>query len=121
VDEALSALQKALAEADQKEERNSEAERLRIKSELLLRQSDAHAAEARTWFERAIEIARMQGAKWLELRATMGLALLLAKQGHRDKARSILAEIYAWFTEGFDTADMKEAKALLDQLQTERG
>ena len=67
-------------------------------------------------FERAIDIARKQSAKSWELRATTSLARLLAKQGHRDEARTMLAEIYNWFTEGFDTADLKDAKALLDEL-----
>jgi len=61
-------------------------------------------------------VARRQSAKSLELRATMSLARLLAKQDRRNEARAILAEIYGWFTEGFDTADLKDAKALLDQL-----
>jgi predicted ATPase len=63
-------------------------------------------------------LAQKQGAKWWELRATTGLARLLAKQGRRDEARTKLSEIYAWFTEGFDTADLKDAKALLDELAT---
>jgi predicted ATPase len=71
------------------------------------------AAEVQSCFERAIEIARKQSAKSLELRATMSLARLLNGQGRRDEARSMLAEIYNWFTEGFDTADLKDAKALL--------
>jgi tetratricopeptide (TPR) repeat protein len=116
LDEALSTLEGALAEADQNEERKNAAERLRLKGELLLRQSDAHAAETRTCFERAIEIARTQGAKWFELRARMSLARLLARQSDREQARTMLAEIYNWFTEGFDTADLKDAKALLDEL-----
>ena len=73
-------------------------------------------AEAQNCFERAIEIARTQSAKSFELRATMRLARLLSKQGRRDEARAMLADIYNWFTEGFDTADLKEAKALLDEL-----
>ena len=64
----------------------------------------------------AIEIARRQNAPSAQWRATTSLARLLAKHGHRDEARTMLAEIYGWFTEGFDTADLKEAKALLDQL-----
>jgi predicted ATPase len=67
-------------------------------------------------FRRAIEIARDRGAKWYELRATNGLARLLMKQNRQNEARSMLAEIYNWFTEGFDTADLKDAKSLLDQL-----
>jgi Tetratricopeptide repeat len=73
-------------------------------------------AEARKCFERAIEIARKQSAKSLELRATMSLARLLNEQGRRDEAHAMLADIYDWFTEGFDTSDLKEAKALLDEL-----
>jgi predicted ATPase len=83
---------------------------------LLLRQGDSNAAEARKCFERAIEIARKQSAKSLELRATMSLARLLNEQGRRDEAHAMLADIYNWFTEGFDTADLKDAKALLDEL-----
>jgi predicted ATPase len=65
---------------------------------------------------RAIEIARRQSARSFELRATTSLARLLDKQGRQDEARRMLDEIYGWFTEGFDTADLKEAKALLDAL-----
>ncbi|MGA7760276.1 MAG: hypothetical protein WCA59_00930 [Candidatus Binataceae bacterium] len=64
----------------------------------------------------AIEIARRQESRWWELRATISLARLLANQGRRDQARTMLADIYGWFTEGFDTADLKDAKALLDEL-----
>ena len=116
LDDGLSALTQALATADQQEERFYEAEIHRLKGELLLRQDDSNTAEAKTCFRRAIEIARKQSAKSLELRATMSLARLLDKQGYRDEARTILAQIYNWFTEGFDTADLKDAKALLDEL-----
>jgi len=67
-------------------------------------------------FRKAIELARVQSAKAWELRATMSLSRLVAKQGNRDEARAMLSDIYNWFTEGFDTADLKDAKALLDQL-----
>ena len=70
----------------------------------------------KTHFRLAIEVAREQSAKSWELRATMSLARLLAKQGRREEARTMLADIYNWFTEGFDTADLKDAKALLDEL-----
>jgi predicted ATPase len=83
---------------------------------LLLKQDDSYGAEAQSCFLRAIEIARRESARSWELRATTSLARLLAKQGKRDEARTMLAEIYGWFTEGFDTADLKDAKALLDQL-----
>ena len=116
LDDGLNAVTEALAAADEREERRDEAEMHRLKGELLLRRDDSNAAEAQHCFERAIEIARMQSAKSLELRATMSLARLLAKQGRRDGARTMLAEIYNWFTEGFDTADLKDAKALLAEL-----
>ena len=116
LDDGLSALTEALAAADEHEVRLYEAEAHRLKGELLLRQNHSNAAEAQRCFERAIEIARKQSAKSWELRATTCLARLLAKQGRRDEARTMLADIYGWFTEGFDTADLKEAKALLDEL-----
>jgi predicted ATPase len=116
LDDGLSALREALAAADEHDNRAFEAEMHRLKGELLLRQHDSHTAEAQLCFERAIEIARRQSAKSWELRATMSLARLLAKQGRRDEARAMLAEIYGWFTEGFDTADLKDAKALLKEL-----
>jgi len=87
-----------------------------IKGELLLAQNPSDVAEAERCFRTAIEIARRQSARSAELRATTSLAHLLAKQGRRDEARAMLAEIYGWFTEGFDTADLKDAKGLLDQL-----
>jgi predicted ATPase len=73
--------------------------------------------EAAQCFRDAIEVARRQSAKSLELRATMSLARLLASQGRHDEARTTLADIYNWFTEGFDTPDLKDAKALLEELQ----
>ena len=87
-----------------------------VKGELLLAQNPSDVAEAERCFRTAIEIARRQSARSAELRATTSLARLLAKQGNRDEARTMLAEIYGWFTEGFDTADLKDAKALLDEL-----
>ena len=89
----------------------------RVKGELLLAQDASNAAPAEQSFRTAIEISRKQHAKSWELRATTSLARLLATQGHRDEARAMLAEIYHWFTEGFDTADLKDAKALLDELK----
>ena len=87
-----------------------------IKGGLLLAQNRSDGANAELCFRTAIEIARRQSARSSELRATTSLARLLAKQGRRDEARAMLAGIYNWFTEGFDTADLKDAKALLDQL-----
>jgi predicted ATPase len=118
LDDGLSALTEALAAADDQESRHCEAEINRLKGELLLKQDDSNAAEARSCFECAIDIARRQSAKSWELRATTSLARLLAKQGKRDEARVVLGEIYGWFTEGFDTVDLKDAKALLDELSS---
>jgi predicted ATPase len=96
-------------------ERHWEAELYRVKGELLL--ESRGSSEAETCFRRAIEIARRQSAKSLELRAVTSLSRrLLQKQGKKEEARQILAEIYGWFTEGFDTADLREAKALLEEL-----
>jgi len=116
-DDGLSALTEALAAADEHENRHYEAEMHRLKGELLLRQGYSNLEEAHRCFQRAIEIARRQSAKSWELRATMSLARLLDRQGKRNEARAMLAEIYGWFTEGFDTADLKDAKALLDELK----
>ena len=118
LDDGLSALMEGLAKAEEHEDRHNQAGIHRLKGELLLRQDDSNAAEAQSCFQRAIEIARKQSAKSLELRATMSLARLLDKQGRRDEALAMLTDIYGWFTEGFDTADLKDAKALLDQLAT---
>jgi len=111
-----SVLAEAQAFANETEWRAYDAEISRLKGELLLKQGDSNAEEAQSCFQHAIEIARNQSAKSRELRATMSLARLLAKRGRRDEARAMLAEIYGWFTEGFDTADLKDAKALLDEL-----
>jgi predicted ATPase len=116
LDDGLSALTEAIAAADEHENRKYEAEAHRLKGEVLLKQDDSNAAEAQGCFQRAVKIAREQSAKSWELRATMSLGRLFAKQGRRDEARAMLAEVYNWFTEGFDTADLKDAKALLDQL-----
>ena len=87
-----------------------------VKGELLLVQKPSDVAEAERCFRTAIEIARRQTARSEELRATTSLARLLNEQGGRDEARAMLGEIYGWFTEGFDTADLKDAKALIDEL-----
>jgi predicted ATPase len=97
-------------------ERRWEAEVYRLKGELLLARSAEHDAEAETCFRQALAIARRQQAKSLELRAAMSLARLWQQQGKRGEAYDLLAPIYGWFTEGFDTADLQEAKALLDAL-----
>ena len=89
-------------------------ETLRVRGELCLKTGSIELAEA--VFREAVALAQKISAKSWELRATMSLARLLAKQGHRDEARAMLAKIYGWFTEGFDTPDLKDAKALLDEL-----
>ena len=93
-----------------------EAELRRVKGELLLIADEGAVAEPTQCFRDSIELARRQSAKSWELRATTSLARLLAKQERGDEARAMLAEIYNWFTEGFDTADLKDARALLDEL-----
>jgi predicted ATPase len=118
IGEGLAAIEDAVARASDTDLRFCEAELLRLKGELLLVQNSAQAHEAQDCFRRALDIARHQSGKSLELRTAVGLAGLLAKQGRRDEARAMLAEIYGWFTEGFDTRDLKDAKALLDELGT---
>lgn len=93
-----------------------EAEMHRLKGVLLLALSLENHAEAATCFHQALDIARRQEAKSLELRATMSLSRLWQQQGKRAEARQLLAEVYGWFTEGFDTADLQEARVLLDEL-----
>ena len=115
-DDALNALTEAFVAADKQDERYYDAEIYRLKGEVLLKNEESDIPEAQGCFERAIQIAREQSAKSLELRATTSLARLLASQGSRDEARTMLAAIYDWFTEGFDTTDLKDAKALLHEL-----
>jgi predicted ATPase len=113
--EGLSLLAEALAFAEQSGERFFEAEIYRLRGELLL-QSEAPQAEVEECFHQALRIAQRQQAKSLELRAVMSLARLWQRQGKSAEAQQMLAEIYGWFTEGFDTADLQEAKALLDDF-----
>jgi predicted ATPase len=84
--------------------------------EIALMQPEPDAAKAEAYFERALSVARQQQAKSWELRAAMSLARLWRDQGKRSEARGLLAPVYGWFTEGFDTLDLKQAKALLDEL-----
>jgi predicted ATPase len=115
-EDGLIALAEAEVVAEASDDRQFDPDRYRIKGELLLNQNDSQGIEAENCFRRAIENARYQSAKSLELRATTSLARLLRDTNRRDEARTTLAEIYNWFTEGFDTADLKDAKALLDEL-----
>ena len=98
------------------EETVVEAEVNRIAGEIALKSPEPDAAKAEAYFERALAVARQQQAKSWELRAAMSMARLWRDQGKRDEARELLAPVYGWFTEGFDTRDLKEAKALLDEL-----
>jgi class 3 adenylate cyclase/predicted ATPase len=116
VNETLGTLNEALSAVDQQEEHYYEAEIYRLKGEAVLRQDHSNIDEAEECFRRAIGIAHNQSGKSLELRAATSLARLLASNGSQGEVRTILAEIYGWFTEGFDTADLKDAKALLDEL-----
>jgi predicted ATPase len=113
-EEGLTTLAEALALVEQTNERHWEAELYRLRAELLLKQGDDAGAEAS--LQKAVEVARRQSAKSWELRATTSLARLWQEQGRMDEARQMLAEIYGWFTEGFDTPDLQEAKALLEEL-----
>ena len=97
-------------------ERWYEAELHRLKGELLWQHAGTQPGEAEASFQQALAIARRQQAKALELRAAMSLARLWQRQGKRAEAHALLAPIYGWFTEGFDTADLQEARALLDAL-----
>jgi len=109
-------LAEARAAVPHGEGRFYEAELSRLEGELLLARSAEHYAEAEACLHQALAIARRQQAKSWELRAAMSLARLWQHQGKRTEARQLLAEIYNWFTEGFDTADLQEARALLEEL-----
>ena len=115
--EALDTIEQALS-TDPKELQFHRPEALRLRGELRLKQGQTELAEA--GFREAIALAQKMSAKRWELRATTSLARLLRDSGRCDEARTMLAEIYGWFTEGFDTADLKDAKALLDELEGTR-
>ena len=115
-EDGLQALAEAHTLVEQQEERWWEAEVYRLRGVLLLRQPGTPQAEAETWLQRALDVARRQEAKSLELRTAMSLSRLWQRQGKRAEARELLAPVYGWFTEGFDTADLQEAKALLEGL-----
>jgi predicted ATPase len=131
-DEALGALGLGVAVAEQQGQHYYDAELHRLRAEILIadcgmRNADSPSpnpqseirdpqSEAEALFHQALEIARRQEAKTFELRAATSLARLWRRQGKRDAARALLAPLYAWFTEGFDTRDLRDAKALLDDL-----
>ena len=116
IEEGLAALDDALAKAAVSGERGWSAEIHRLRGELTGRLPYPDPAKAEDSFRTALAIAREQGTRGYELRAATSLARLWREQGRRTEARDLLAPLYGWFTEGFDTADLKDAKALLDQL-----
>ena len=115
-DDAWRCIGEAMTAVETTKERWCEAEINRIAGEIALKSPEPDAAKAEAYFERALAVARKQQAKSWELRAAMSMARLWRDQGKRHEARDLLAPVYGWFTEGFDTLDLKEAKALLDEL-----
>ena len=115
-EEGLTILAEALDVVDKNGERFYAAELYRLKGVLLLQQSVELQGKAEESLQQALDIARRQQAKSLELRAAMSLARLWQRQGECTEARELLAPVYGWFTEGFDTADLQEARALLQEL-----
>jgi predicted ATPase len=115
-EEGLRVVTEALALVEKTGFRFYEAELRRLQGELLLRQAAPDGVQAETCLHSALELARSQHSKSLELRAAMSLSRLWQQQSKREEAHELLAEIYGWFTEGLDTADLKEAKALLEEL-----
>jgi predicted ATPase len=116
VEEGLHLLAEALTALTAYEQGDLLAEVYRLQGELLLHQNLPNTAQAEACFQRALAIARHQHAKSWELRIARSLGRLWQRQGKRVEARQLLGEVYSWFTEGFDTADLQEAKALLDEL-----
>ena len=132
IEAGLTTVAEALAFVERTEERYCEAELYRLKGELTLKKSQVESQkpvlsgaegsqveeEAEAYFQKAIAIAQKQEAKSWELRAATSLARLWQQQGKKQEARDLLGPVYNWLTEGFDTADLKDAKALLDALST---
>ncbi len=114
VGEGLATLSETFALVEQADERHWETELQRTRGELLLAQGEENEAEAS--FQKAIDVARGQQAKSWELRATVSLCRLWQRQGRKEEARQLLAEVHGWFTEGFDTPDLQEAQTLLQEL-----
>jgi predicted ATPase len=114
---ALKVLDEGLGKCERLGVHVVDAELHRLRGEAILIRDSSATAEAEQAYRKSIEIANAQSAKWWELRATVSLARLLRDTNRRDEAYAMLADIYGWFTEGFDTADLKDAKALLDELR----
>jgi hypothetical protein len=115
-DDAWRCVGEAMTAVETVKERWCEAEIHRVAGEITLMSPEPDAAKAEAYFERALAVARKQQAKSWELRGAMSMARLWRDQGKRQQARNLLAPVYGWFTEGFDTLDLKEAKTLLDEL-----
>jgi predicted ATPase len=115
-DQARRCIGEAMARAEASGERWFDAEIHRIAREIELSSSERKSPNAQRYFEQALDVARAQPARSLELRAATSLARLWGVQGRRTEARDLLARVYDWFTEGFDTLDLKEAKALVEEL-----
>ena len=118
-DEAWHCIGEATTAIETTGERWYEAEVLRVAGEIAMMSPERDTAKAEMFFDRALAVARQQQARSWELRAAMSMAQLWRDQGQRDKARDLLAPVYGWFTEGFDTLDLKDAKALLDDLHVQ--
>ena len=116
VEEALAALEEAKDLADETKERWWDAEIHRFKGEMLLALSVDNKSDSEICFHEALSVSRSQQSKSLELRAAMSLSRLWQSQDKRKEAFNLLAPVYEWFTEGHDTADLKDAKALIDEL-----
>jgi predicted ATPase len=115
-DDAWRCIGEAMTAMQATRERWCEAEAHRVAGEIALKSPQRDVAKAQAYFEHSLTVARAQQAKSWELRAAMSLARLLSDQGKRQTARDLLAPIYDWFTEGFDTSDLRKAKALLGEL-----
>jgi predicted ATPase len=116
LDDAWHCIGEAMTTMETTKETWIKAEVHRVAGEVAMKSPERDAAKAEGYFERALTVARQQQAKSWELRASMSMARLWRDQGKRNEARELLAPVYGWFTEGFDTRDLKEAKALLDEL-----
>jgi len=115
-DDAWRSIDAAMTAIQTTKERWCEAEAHRVAGEIELKSPQRNVAKAQACFERALTLARARQAKSWELRAATSLARLLSDQGKRQTARDLLAPVYDWFTEGFDTSDLRKAKALLGEL-----
>jgi predicted ATPase len=116
LDEARRCIDDAIDKVERSKEKWCEAEANRIAGEVALKSPARDTQKAQKYFERALSVARQQQQKSFELRAAMSTARLWRDQGKTVEARELLAPVYGWFTEGFDTRDLKDAKALLDEL-----